>query len=248
MRQNILVLALVLLVSVFSVSSAVSFAQPMRSISIPINSARATNIPIPSVQSINMPIPSAQHRNGKPPFLYPNISYVGIKVLHQNRTFLDGFIGIYNGVVYIEFFVPLHELTLGNTTFVAEPPIEAFNGTPPIQPMKHVQMPMQSSAPLFIALPVPPHKQPAPPKAVFFGALGVINYAYAVSYVEAHKGQATIVSWRGLMPVTLKDIGTYRSMPRARVFIYYEPLLYSYKPIPMGAPFEFSAFKETVLP
>jgi len=247
MRQNILVLALVLLVSVFSVSSAVSFAQPMRGVSMPINSARATNIPIPSVQS-NIPIPSAQHRNGGFPFLYPNISYIGIKVLHQNRSFLDGFIGVYNGVVYIEFFVPLHELTLGNTTFVAEPPIEAFNGTSPIQPMKHVQMPLQSSAPSFIALPVLPYKQPAPPKAVFFGALGVINSAYAVSYVKAHKGQAIIVSWRGLMPVTLKDIGNYRSMPRGRVFIYYEPLLYSYKPIPMGAPFEFSAFKETALP
>jgi len=219
MRQNILVLALVLLVSVFSVSSAVSFAQPMRSISMPINSLRTTNIPIPSVPS-NIPIPLAQHRNGGFPFLYLNISYVGIKVLHQNRTFLDGFIGVYNGVVYIEFFVPLHELTLGNTTFVAEPPIEAFNGTPPIQPMKHVQMPMQSSMPSFVAIPVPPHKQPAPPKAVFFGTLGVINSAYAVSYVKAHKGQAIIVSWRGLMPVTLKDIGNYRSMPRGRVLIY----------------------------
>jgi len=246
MRQNILVLALVLLVSVFSVSSAVSFAQPMRGVSMPINSARATNIPIPSVQS-NIPIPSAQHRNGGFPFLYPNISYIGIKVLHQNRSFLDGFIGVYNGVVYIEFFVPLHELTLGNTTFVAEPPIEAFNETPPIQPMKHVQMPMQSSAPLFIAIPVPPHKQPVP-HAVFFGVLGVINSAYAVSYVKAHKGQAIIVSWRGLMPVTLKDIGNYRSMPRGRVLIYYEPVVYNYKPIPMGAPFELSAFKETVLP
>jgi len=246
MRQNILVLALVLLVSIFSVSSTVSFAQPMRSVSMPFNSARATNIPIPTVPS-NIPIPSAQHRNGKPPFLYPNISYVGIKVLHQNRTFLDGFIGVYNGVVYIEFFVPLHELTLGNTTFVAEPPIEAFNGTPPIQPMKHVQMPMQSSAPSFIAIPVPPHKQPVP-HAVFFGTLGVINSAYAVSYVKAHKGQAIIVSWRGLMPVTLKDIGNYSTMPRGRVFIYYEPVVYSYKPIPMGAPFVFAPFKDIVLP
>ena len=246
MRQNILVLALVLLVSVFSVSSAVSFAQPLRSISMSINSVRVTNIPIPSVPS-NIPIPSA-HTSGEPPFLYPNISYVGIKVLHQNRTFLDGFIGVYNGVVYIEFFVPLHELTLGNTTFVAEPPIEVFNETPPIHPMKHVQMPMQSSAPSFIAIPVPPRKQPAPPKAVFFGALGVINSAYAVSYVKAHKGQAIIVSWRGLMPITLKDIGNYRSMPRGRVLIYYEPVTYNYRPIPMGAPFELSAFKETVLP
>jgi len=247
MRQNILVLTLVLLVSVFSVSSTVSFAQPMRGVSVPINSARATNIPIPSLPS-NMPIPSAQHRNGGFPFSFPNISYVGIKVLHQNRTFLDGFIGVYNGVVYIEYFVPLHELTLGNTTFVAEPPIEAFNGTPPIRPMAHAQMPMGSSVPSFIAIPVPPYKQPAPPKAVFFGALGVINSAYAVSYVEAHKGQAIIVSWRGLIPVTLKDIGNYGSMPRGRVLIYYEPLLYSYKPIPMGVPFELSAFKEVALP
>jgi len=247
MRQNILVLALVLLVSVFSVNFAVSFAQPMRGISMPINSARATNIPIPSVPS-NMPIPSVQHRNGGFPFSFPNISYVGIKVLHQNRTFLDGFIGVYNGVVYIEFFVPLHELTLGNTTFVAEPPIEAFNGTPPIHPMKHVQIPMQSSALLFSAIPVPPRKQPAPPQPVFFGTHGVINSAYAVSYVEAHKGQAIIVSWRGLIPVTLKDIGNYGSMPGGRVFIYYEPVTYSYKPISMGAPFELSAFKEIILP
>ena len=247
MRQSILVLALVLLVSVFSVSSAVSFAQPMRGVSIPINSARATNIPIPSVPG-NLPLPPVSHTSRKPPFLYPNISYVGIKVLHQNRTFLDGFIGVYNGVVYIEFFVPLHELTLGNTTFVAEPPIEAFNGTPPIQPMKHVQMPMQSSAPSFIAIPVPPHKQPAPPQPVFFGALGIINSAYAVSYVEAHKGQAIIVSWRGLMGVELKDIGTYSTMPRGRVLIYYEPVTYSYKPIPMGVHFEVSAFKEVALP
>jgi len=246
MRQSILVLALVLLVSVFSVSSAVSFAQPMRGVSIPINSARATNIPIPSVPG-NLPMPPVSHTSGKPPFLYPNISYVGIKVLHQNRTFL-GFIGVYNGVVYIEFFVPLHELTLGNTTFVAEPPIEAFNGTPPIQPMKHTQMLMQSSAPLFIAIPVSPHKQPAPPQPVFFGTLGVINSAYAVSYVEAHKGQAIIVSWHGLMGVELKDIGTYSTMPRGRVLIYYEPVTYSYKPIPMGAPFEVSVFKEVALP
>jgi len=246
MRQNILVLALVLLVSVFSVSSAVSFAQPMRGVSMPINSVRVANIPIPSVQS-NIPIPSGQPYGGFP-VSFPNISYVGIKVLHQNRTFLDGFIGVYNGVVYIEFFVPLHELTLGNTTFVAEPPIEAFNGTPPIQPMKHTQMPMQSSVPSFIAIPVPPHKQPAPPQPVFFGTLGVINSAYAVSYVKAHKGQAIIVSWRGLMPVTLKDIGTYNAMPKGRVLIYYEPVTYSYKPIPMGAPFEVSAFKEIALP
>jgi hypothetical protein len=247
MRQNILVLALVLLVSVFSVSSAVSFAQPLRSIGIPINSVRATNIPIPSVPG-NLPMPPVSHTSGKPPFLYPNISYVGIKVLHQNRTFLDGFIGVYNGVVYIEFFVPLHELTLGNTTFVAEPPIEAFNGTPPIQPMKYVQMPMQSSAPSFIAIPAPPHKQPAPPQAMFFGTLGVINSAYAVSYVKAHKGQAIIVLWRGLVPVTLKDVGTYNAMPRGHVLIYYELVTYSYKPIPMGAPFEGSAFKEIALP
>jgi hypothetical protein len=246
MRQNILVLALVLLVSVFSVSSAVSFAQPMRGVSMPINSVRVTNIPIPSVQS-NIPIPSGQPYGGFP-VSSPNISYVDIKVLHQNRTFLDGFIGVYNGVVYIEFFVPLRELTLGNTTFVAEPPIEAFNGTPPIQPMKHVQMPMQSSTPSFIAIPVPPHKQPAPPQPVFFGALGVINSAYAVSYVEAHKGQAIIVSWRGLMGVELKDVGTYSTMPRGRVLIYYEPVVYNYKPIPMGAPFEVSAFKEVAFP
>jgi len=155
---------------------------------------------------------------------------------------------VYNGVVYIEFFVPLRELTLGNTTFVAEPPIEAFNGTPPIQPMKYVQMPMQSSAPLFIAIPVPPQKQPAPPQPVFFGTLGVINSAYAVSYVKAHKGQAIIVSWRGLMGVELKDVGTYSTMPGGRVLIYYEPVTYSYKPRPMGAPFEVSAFKEIALP
>jgi len=197
--------------------------------------------------SSNIPIPSGQPHGGFP-VSFPNISYVGIKVLHENRTFLDGFIGVYNGVVYIEFFVPLRELTLGNTTFVAEPPIEAFNGTPPIQPIKHVQMPMQSSAPLFIAIPVPPHKQPAPPQPVFFGALGVINSAYAVSDVKAHKGQAIIVSWRGLMGVELKDIGTYSAMPRGRVLIYYEPVTYSYKPIPMGAPFEVSVFKEVALP
>jgi len=160
------------------------------------------------------------HEMGVIPF--NNASFVVQSLIHGNRTFVDGYIGVYNGKVYLELYVPLNEIRLGNTTLYAEPSIEAINVTQPIKPMPQAPPinPMRGFAKHFSRIEV----------------LGIVNSTYAVSFVGAHKGQFIIVSVRGFLPVELKDIGNYSSMPSGHLLVYYEPAFYTHKPIPMGYP------------
>jgi len=157
------------------------------------------------------------HAMGIIPF--NNASFVVQSLIHENRTFVDGYIGVYKNEVCLELYVPLNEIRLGNTTLYAEPSIEVINVTPPIKPMPPIN-PMRGFAKHFSRIEV----------------LGIVNSAYAVSFVGAHKGQFIIVSFRGFLPVELKDIGNYSAMPSGHLLVYYEPAFYTHKPIPMGYP------------